>query len=105
MRIAFRVMAYLVFILIADAYAAEKPLPGLLVVNLTVQDPAKFAAYAEKSRPILAAHGAALLFRGTNPTVLFGKNKHQALIGFNRKIGVGVKFISCGGRQCPPRGE
>ena len=82
MRIAFRMTVCLVLVLIANAYAAEKPLPGLLVVNLTVKDQAKFKEYGAKSRPILTAHKGTFQFRGTNPTVLFGEHKHKVLIGF-----------------------
>lgn len=60
MRIALRMIVCLVLILVANAYAAAKPLPGLLVVNLTVKDQAKFEQYGAKSRPIVSAHGGGI---------------------------------------------
>jgi len=64
------------------ANAAEPALPGLLLVSLTVKDQAQFDSYAAKTRPLLATHKGAPLFRGTNPTALFGEHTHPVLIGF-----------------------
>lgn len=88
MRRTLHTFIVIVLVLVIRSYSAEQsarsaqPLPGLLVVHLTVKDHAQFEAYAAKSRPILAAHKGELLFRGTNPTVLFGEQAYKALIGF-----------------------
>ena len=88
MRIRSRMLVVIVLALGMHTYAAglrasgAQPLAGLLVVDLTVRDQAQFEAYAAKSRPIVAAHKGAPLFRGTNPTVLFGEHTHKVLIGF-----------------------
>lgn len=68
-----------------------QPLPGLLVVNLTVKDPAQFETYAAKSRPVVAAHKGIPLLRGTKPTVLFGQQAHKALVAFRFPSKAAVK--------------
>jgi uncharacterized protein (DUF1330 family) len=81
-------LAVAVLVSVVCGSALERPksdaqqLPGLLLVNLTVKDPAQFEAYGAKLRPIVAAHKAAPLFRATNPTVLFGEQPYKVLIGF-----------------------
>lgn len=88
MRLRFPTLIVIVLAFVLHSYVARNPangappLPGLLVVNLTVKDQAQFDAYAAKTRPILAAHKGALLFRGANATVLFGEPTHKVLIGF-----------------------
>jgi uncharacterized protein (DUF1330 family) len=88
MRISRRTLITIVLALASYGFVAEplasgaQPLPGLLVVNLTVKDPTQFQAYAAKSGPLVAAHKGAPLFRGTKPTVLFGEQPYKMLIGF-----------------------
>src|SRR5687768_9858278 len=76
---------WVVIIITAIAHEAAKgadALPGLLLAELTVKDQAQFDAYAAKTRPVVAAHKGAPLFRATNPTVFAGTQSHKALIGF-----------------------
>jgi uncharacterized protein (DUF1330 family) len=75
------VLAFVIHSYVAERPGSAQPLHGLLVVNLTVKDRAQFEAYAAKTSPILAAHKGAPLFRGTNPTVLFGEHTHKVVIG------------------------
>jgi uncharacterized protein (DUF1330 family) len=55
---------------------------GLLAVNLSVKDPARFGEYGEASRPMVQAHGGKLVLRATNPEVLAGEHRHKVLVLF-----------------------
>lgn len=55
---------------------------GLLAVNITVKDAAKFDSYFSQASPTVAAAGGQLQFRGVKPEVLHGTNPHQVIVMF-----------------------
>jgi len=55
---------------------------GLLAVNITVKDAAKFDTYFSQGLPTLADAGGKLQFKGVNPEVLDGTNPHKVIALF-----------------------
>lgn len=55
---------------------------GLLAVNITVKDAAKFDSYFSQASPTVADAGGQLQLRGIMPEVLHGTNPHQVIAIF-----------------------
>jgi len=55
---------------------------GLLAVNITVKDAAKFDTYFSQALPTLADADAKLQFKGGNPEVIHGTNPHKVIVLF-----------------------
>ena len=55
-------------------------MPGYLVVNLDVHDPALFDEYREQVPPIIAAHGGRYIIRGAKLDHVEGKLPFKRLV-------------------------
>jgi uncharacterized protein (DUF1330 family) len=55
---------------------------GLLAVNITVKDAAKFDTYFSQGIPTVADAGGKLQSKGVNPEVLDGTNPHKVIVLF-----------------------
>jgi uncharacterized protein (DUF1330 family) len=71
-------------------------MPGYIIVNLDVHDPALFDKYREQVPPIIAAHGGRYIIRGAKPDHVEGKLPFKRLVVLEfPSVEAARKFYDC----------